>query len=52
VRFPGSDRWKQLQDYLMWRGITWKDLFGVSAALGFLMLVTGVLLYAAIKAAI
>jgi hypothetical protein len=36
----------------MWRGITWKDLFGVSAALGFLMLVTGVLLYAAIKAAI
>jgi hypothetical protein len=36
----------------MWRGITWKDLLGVSAVLGFLVSVTVVFLYAAIKAAI
>ena len=52
MRFPGSDRWQELQDWLVWRGITWKDILGVTAVLGFLVLVTGVFLYAAIKAAI
>ena len=40
-----SHRWKELQDYLVWKGTSWQEALCVLISIGFLMGVIGVVLF-------
>jgi len=46
MKVPNRQTWRELQDYLVWKGISWKEAAIVALSGGFLLGVTGAMLVA------
>jgi hypothetical protein len=51
TKIPDRHSWKELQSYLNWKGVSWKEAALVGTSAGFLTGVTGVLVFAALRSA-
>jgi hypothetical protein len=49
MKIPDRQSWKELQGYLVWRGISWKEAAIVVLSAGFLFAITGAMLVAAFQ---
>jgi len=46
MKIPDRQSWKELQGYLVWKGISWKEAAIVALSGGFLLGVTGAMVVA------
>jgi hypothetical protein len=49
MKMPGHEYWKELQEYCLWKGISWKEAAGVALSASFLMGTSCTMLYIILK---